>query len=135
MRAFVTLLIPDEKYERFMFRSAWLIYAAVIVLGSIPGARTEIAEVASGLALHFFTYACIALLLACGMRGSPAERAIKAFAIVAAMGAFDEIVQSFFPYRTAAFTDWYVDMSAGFLVAVLFWTTSVRRTSPNKQRP
>jgi VanZ family protein len=131
MRAFVTLLIPDEQYERFMFRSAWLIYAAVIVLGSIPGARTEIGEVASGLVLHFFTYAFIALLLACGTRGRPARKAIKAFVIVALMGAFDEVVQSFFPYRTAAFTDWYVDMSAGFLIAILYWTTSSKRATPD----
>lgn len=132
MRAFVSLLIPAEQYERFMFRSAWFLYTAVILLGSIPGARTEIGDVASGFVLHFFTYACITLLLACGLRGSTMRKAVKAVAIVAAMGAFDEFVQSFLPYRTAALTDWYVDMSAGFFTSLLYWMTSFKRAGPSR---
>jgi VanZ family protein len=135
MRAFVTLLVPDEQYERFMFRSACILYTAVILLGSIPGARTEIGEVASGLALHFFTYACIALLLACGLRGGAKRKAAKAFAIVAVMGAVDEFVQSYLPYRTAALTDWYVDISAGFLTALLYWATSLKQAERDRPLP
>jgi VanZ family protein len=37
------------------------------------------------------------------------------------MGALDECVQSFFPYRTAAVTDWMVDFAAGGLVSILLW--------------
>ena len=129
MRAFMILLISEQQYERFMFRSACVLYAAVILIGSIPGARTEIGEVASGLALHFFTYACIAFLLASGVRGGPARKALKAWAMVALMGAFDEFVQGFLPYRTAAFTDWYVDISAGFLTALLYWAASLKRAA------
>jgi VanZ family protein len=130
MRAFMASLIPEEQYEPFMFRSALALYFAVILLGSIPGARAEIGMVASGLVLHFFTYSLIALLIACGTRGNAARKALKAFVIVALMGALDEFLQSFLPYRRGALLDWYVDMSAGFLTASLYWTTSLKKAAP-----
>jgi VanZ family protein len=37
------------------------------------------------------------------------------------MGALDEYVQSFFPYRHAAIGDWYVDVSAGIFMSALLW--------------
>ncbi len=135
MRTVLSLLIPEEQYERFMLRSAWILYAAVILLGSIPGARSEVGEFASGVVLHFFTYSCIAFLLACGVGGSAMRKAIKAFAIVALMGAFDEFVQSFLPYRTAAWMDWGVDISAGLFASLLYWITTLKSVLPRRHLP
>jgi VanZ family protein len=118
MRLFLIRLIVDEKNQTFMLRSAFLIYLAVLVFGSVPGARAEVGEVASGFVLHFFTYSCIAFLLFCGIDGQPPRKAIWAFFIVAMMGAFDEYLQRFFPYRSATVTDWCVDMSAGLFASV-----------------
>ena len=120
MRKFITRFIPDLYYETFMFRSGILLYIAIIIFGSIPGARDDMGEVASGFVLHFAAYAVITWLLASGARGDATRKALKAFAIVVAMGAFDEFVQSFFPYRTAAVTDWLVDVSAALCTALLF---------------
>jgi VanZ family protein len=120
MRALLTRFIPDEQYESFMFRSGLLLYLAVVVLGSIPGAREEIGHVASGLVLHFTTYACIAFLLAAGAAGNATAKAVKAFFLVAAMGALDECVQATLPYRDGAVEDWIIDVSAALTVALLF---------------
>lgn len=40
---------------------------------------------------------------------------------IAAMGAIDESVQSFFPYRGASVRDWMVDCSAALFVCALLW--------------
>lgn len=129
MRSLVTRFIPDELYEQCMFRAGLALYLAVIVFGSIPGARAEIGEVASGIVLHFVTYSCIAFLLASGVIGSASRKAFKAFFLVAAMGALDEAIQSFLPYRSGTLLDWYVDMSAAAFTAMLFWIASLKKAA------
>lgn len=129
MRPFITLLIFDERYRKAQFRCAFLMYFAVLVLGSIPGARSEAGELASGLVLHVVTYSLITLLLFSGANGSVWQKACKSFLIVVAMGAIDEFVQSFFPYRSARVLDWLVDINTGFFMSALLsfiWPTSNR---------
>lgn len=120
MRALLTRFISDKQFETLMFRGGLALYLAVIILGSIPGARDEVGELASGLVLHFATYGCIALLLACGAAGNATTKAVKAFTIVAAMGALDEIIQSLLPYRDGAITDWMIDITAALFATLMF---------------
>ena len=49
------------------------------------------------------------------------------FVIIALMGAFDEYVQSFFPYRSATVTDWCVDMSAGLFASAFLWKVALSK--------
>ena len=124
MRPLLALLIHDPRYRKLQFRAAFMLYLAVLVFGSIPGARKDIGEFATGLVLHAVTYSMIALLLFSGANGSARQKALKALLIVAAMGAGDEWVQSFFPYRTASVTDWMVDVGAAFMtsaVLMMLW--------------
>jgi VanZ family protein len=121
MRALVTRFIPAELYERTMFAGGLALYLAVIVLGSIPGARAEIDDFASGILLHFATYSCLTFLLATGASGSAADKALKALFIVTTMGALDELIQSFLPYRNGALADWGIDVAAAAVTASLFW--------------
>ncbi|MEN3297560.1 MAG: hypothetical protein V7642_6813 [Burkholderiales bacterium] len=130
MRRLLALLVFDPHYRKLEFRAAFILYLAVLVFGSLPGARAEIGNYASGLLLHALTYSVIALLLFSGANGSPGVKALKAFAIVVVMGAIDECVQSFFPYRTAAISDWLVDICAAFITSVLLfliWPKESRR--------
>jgi VanZ family protein len=120
MRALLTRFIPDQHVEPLMFRAGFALYLAVIILGSIPGARQDVGELASGLVLHFGTYSCIAFLLAYGAAGNATAKAVKAFFIVALMGALDEVIQSFLPYRTGAVGDWMIDISAALFTVLLF---------------
>jgi VanZ family protein len=99
-------------------------YALILIGGSLPGAREDIGQFASGLVLHSLAYATLTFLLFAGLRGDETARAASSVLIIAAMGAIDEFVQSFFPYRTASVTDWLVDVGAGTLVAAAlraFW--------------
>lgn len=116
------LLVLDPSLARRRLAVAFSLFAAIIALGSIPGARAEIGNFASGLILHGLAYAGICTLLFTGYRGSAGRRAVAAVLTVAVMGALDELVQSFLPYRHGAVGDWMVDVSAATLAAMLLWT-------------
>lgn len=116
---FLLSLLLDAEYARLRVRLALMLYVAILVIGSIPGARAEAAEVASGLVLHFVAYSCIAFLLFSGFAGTARGKSALVILTVAAMGALDEYVQSFFPYRTASVGDWAVDVSAAVFTCVM----------------
>ena len=111
-------LLFGRVYRSLRFRSALLMYVLILVLGSIPHARAEIGELASGLVLHSVAYAVITFLLCTGSRRPLPGAALQAFLIVVVMGAVDEAVQSFFPYRHAALGDWAVDCAASGCMAI-----------------
>jgi VanZ family protein len=69
--------------------------------------------------LHSIAYAVLAFLWFTGSAGSAAARAAKAVLAVAVMGAGDEFVQSFFPYRGAAVGDWMVDCAAALVTSTV----------------
>lgn len=122
-----SILFPDDAYQASLrLRLAYFGYAFIIILGTIPGARAEVGEVASGFFLHFTAYACITALLFTGYRGSAGVRALRAIAIVAVMGALDEFIQSFLPYRNGTIKDWYVDMAAAIVSSVILAQLFVR---------
>lgn len=110
-----TLLNP--RFQAHCTWAAYIIYLLILVLGSIPGARQEIGEYAPGGVLHSLAYAGLTILLFIGRGKTLGERAIGAVLIVTAMGAGDEFVQSFLPYRGAALFDWGVDVTASLTAA------------------
>lgn len=121
MPAFLSLLILDPKLRKLRVLSAIALYLAIIIMGSIPGARAQVGDYASGMVLHSLAYATLAFLWFTGSTGSPAARAAKAMLAVAGMGALDEMVQGFFPYRGADVADWMVDCGAGAVTCALLW--------------
>lgn len=129
MTALLRLLFIDPSLTRTRIRLAAIAYLAILVLGSIPGGRAEIGEVASGVVLHSVAYGGLALLIFCGIEGTPARRALTSVMAVAAMGAVDELVQSFFPYRGAAVGDWLVDCTAAIVTAAVLYALWPRLTS------
>lgn len=121
MPALFTLLVLDPKLRKLRSGCALLMYAAILVMGSIPGARAEIGQYAPGVVLHSLAYAILTFLLFTGSTGSARSRALKSVLTVALMGAGDELLQSLFPYRGAAIADWLVDCSAAAITAALLW--------------
>ncbi|GAB3374574.1 VanZ family protein [Massilia agri] len=117
MPAFLSLLLLDSRLRPARIRLALLLYAGVIVAGSIPGARAEVGEFAPGVVLHGLTYAFLTLLWFLGSAGSGPVRAAKAVLAIALMGAGDELVQSFLPYRTGDLADWTIDVTAALLAS------------------
>lgn len=127
------ILFPVSASQASLrLRIAYLGYAFVIILGTIPGARAEVGEVASGFFLHFVAYACMTALLFTGYQGTAGARALRAIAIVAVMGALDEFIQSFLPYRNGTIKDWYVDMAAAIVASAILAQLylKARRKSP-----
>jgi VanZ family protein len=121
MPAFLSLLVLDPRLRKVRCACAILLYASIVIAGSIPGARAEIGHYASGVMLHSLAYAALAFLWFTGTSGPAPARALKAVLAVAAMGAGDELVQSFFPYRGADVRDWMVDCAAALVTAGLLW--------------
>lgn len=114
-------LLLTPSHARLRYWSAIVLYLLILILGSIPGARQDIGEVASGLILHSCAYAGLTFLLFTGGQGSVVARAAKAVLTIALMGALDEYIQSFFPYRHGSVSDWVVDCSAALLAAAFMW--------------
>ena len=119
MPALSSLLQPPLNVRRALHALALLGLAAILVAGSIPGARTEVGAYASGVVLHGLSYAFLATLWFLGATGTPLQRALKAMLAIALMGAVDEWVQSFFPYRSGDVRDWLVDVTAATLASTL----------------
>ncbi|MCG2585732.1 VanZ family protein [Massilia sp. TS11] len=122
----LTLLL-SQRWPRQRLALALCLYALAVIIGSVPGARAEMAHYASGVVLHGVSYAGLAWLWFTGSRGTPRQRALQAVAAVALMGAGDEWVQSFFPYRHASVLDWLVDLSAASLAALGLLLAGARR--------
>ncbi|GAB3463282.1 hypothetical protein GCM10027321_25710 [Massilia terrae] len=130
MPALLSTLVLDPKLSTVRRACAILMYLTILVAGSIPGARAEIGHVASGLVLHSIAYAVLAFLWFTGSAGSPAVRAAKAVLAVALMGAGDEYVQSFFPYRGSDVHDWMVDCAAAIVTSAVLYAVMPKSGAP-----
>lgn len=112
-------LLTHPRLQRLCLASALLMYVAIVVIGSIPGARADIGAYASGAQLHSTAYGVLACLWYVGSSGSAGLRSWKAILAVALMGAGDEFVQSFFPYRGSDIRDWAVDCISAIVACAL----------------
>lgn len=130
MQTVLSLLVFDPRWRLWRLRAALAIYVAILVMGSIPGARAEIGVLASGIVLHSLAYGTLAALLFGGVAGPPGRRAAVAVVGVMAMGAGDELLQSMLPYRNGNPIDWLVDVSAALVVTLLLWRAAARRDAP-----
>lgn len=121
MSSILSTLVLDERLRRRRFYCAFLMFAAILVMGSIPGARAEIGQIGSGIVLHSIAYGSLTFLLYTGATGARGQRALRSVLTVALMGALDETVQSFLPYRTGSVADWLIDCAASLIAAALLW--------------
>lgn len=121
MSPILSQLVLDERLRPWRCRAALLLFCLIVIIGAIPGARNDIGTLASGIVLHGAAYSCLTFLLYTGIAGTAPQRAAKAALTAMAMGAFDELVQSFLPYRHGTLTDWLIDASAALLTAGLLW--------------
>lgn len=119
MPTFLSRLLFDSRLRYARIKTMLLLYVAVIVVGSVPGARAEVGRYASGEVLHGMTYAALALLWFLGSTGNAAMRTTKAVLAIAVIGAVDELVQSFLPYRSAELRDWIVDITAALVTSTV----------------
>ncbi|WP_229750997.1 VanZ family protein [Undibacterium terreum] len=124
----MTSLLLGSRYRPWRLRLAIILYLLVLILGSVPGARLKLGELASGGVLHSLTYGVITLLLFTGLKYARLRNAALAVLTVIFMGALDEYVQSFFPYRSATVHDWLVDIAAAAITAAALYKWWPQRT-------
>ena len=122
-------ILLDSRFQKSCYASAVTLFLAIVVIGSIPGARHDMGRYASGLVLHAGAYAVLGALVFLGTGGGASRRALSAMITIAAMGALDEYVQSFWSYRTAALTDWLVDVASGAAISTVLWNFWHRMTA------
>lgn len=134
MPALSPLLYAEHRHRRAMHAAALIIFAGIVIAGSVPGARAEVGEFASGIVLHSLAYAGLATLWFLGSTGSTRQRALKAVLAIALMGAFDEGVQHFLPYRSGTVHDWLVDVSAATVAATALAALLARMPAPHALR-
>jgi VanZ family protein len=133
MRVILSTILFDPQYQKLRYRAAIGLYVLVLVAGAIPGARADMGKIASGLVLHSIGYAALTFLLYSGRPGTPLARARHSVLCVMLMGAIDEKVQTFFPYRHGSVSDWLVDCAAAIVTALLlytFWPRAERAARP-----
>lgn len=130
MQSFLTLLLLDSRWRRQRYWLAIAIFLAILVVGSIPGARQEIGLLARGVILHSLAYSVLTLLLFTGSGGTRTRRALSAVMTTVAMGAIDELWQSVLPYRVGALSDWLVDTTASIVTASLLWAFLPQTAEP-----
>jgi VanZ family protein len=128
MTTFLSSLLHHPRARRLCLTAAILMYLTIITTGNIPGARADIGTYAPGAVLHSIAYAVLAALWFVGSTGSPLARAGKAVLAVAVMGACDEFIQSFFPYRGADVRDWAVDVAAAVVASTVLARLASRTT-------
>lgn len=115
----------DARYKALRFYGAFFLYFMILLVGSIPNARAEAGEFASGVVLHVGAYSIITFLLVTGSSRRRGWALFQAFFLAVAMGALDEYVQSYFPYRQASVQDWLVDAIASLFTTFLLWGGSL----------
>lgn len=119
MPTLLIALLFGPRFQNLRYGTAIMLYLLILIIGSLPGARADIGEVASGVLLHSTAYAGLTYLLFSGSNGGRPVRALKAVLTIAAMGALDEYVQSYFPYRHASVGDWMVDCTSAIITSAV----------------
>lgn len=118
--------IFGPRYQKLRFWMGVLLYACIVVIGLIPGAREEMSHVGSKLTLHAVGYGVLSFFFFTGTAGDNLRKAWCTMTLIAVFGAFDEILQSLVPYRTASVDDWIVDCTTAILTSLLLYQFAPR---------
>jgi VanZ family protein len=113
--------------RKLWFFSASGFFILLVALGSIPGAANALSQQYGDKLLHTLAYGFMAALYFQGYRGKRMARSIATVMTIALLGAVDESIQSFLPYRNASMADWCFDIGSALLVvSLLSWFEASR---------
>ena len=127
-------------FPRLHLRVGWFwaasgFFILLIVLGSLPGTADALSQRYGDKLLHTLAYSVMALLYFFSYAGDKLPRSLVTVGTIALLGALDETVQSFLPYRNASLTDWCFDIAAALLVVGLLVSLASRSAQTGKIRP
>ena len=92
---------------------ALVFFVLMVLLGSVPGNRQVLDEVATAKVWHFGAYGFLSIAVFFSLKYRPVPRALFTLLVIALLGAMDEAIQSFLPYRAGKFEDWTFDVLTG----------------------
>lgn len=106
-------------------------FAAMLAIGAIPGEANALSAQISDKLLHFLAYSFLTCCLYASISGDKLRRAWISLLLVGVLGALDETIQRFMPYRSCDLEDWLFDILAGAVsVALISLLTSFARQEP-----
>ncbi|WMD23874.1 VanZ family protein [Achromobacter seleniivolatilans] len=94
---------------RICLPAAGLFFLVLVTVGNLPGLAADMSDAFGDKRLHLAAYAFLTALIYVSVNRRPALVAMLA---VTALGALDESIQSFFPYRQAELLDLLADILA-----------------------
>jgi VanZ family protein len=111
--------VPKVLTPRLSLLIGGAFFLLMVAIGAIPGEATELSAKIPDKLLHFTAYSfltcCIYRSLSCGLL----SRAVRTVMIVGVLGALDENIQRFMPYRSCDLKDWIFDLLAAFFSVVV----------------
>lgn len=117
------------KLRKAALVAAALFFLLMIGIGSIPNEANKLSAVVPDKLLHMTAYGFLSALLYIGQRPGKRGRGLVVILAIGILGAVDETIQSFFPYRTAGLPDWLFDILAATIVvtalSLMKWSRGV----------
>lgn len=101
---------------RLWLSVAAVFYAAMLLVGNLPGNAQAMSREFGDKLLHFAAYGCLAGAIYLSFKR---YRAVMTLAGIALLGGLDEFIQSFFPYRSSDLTDLLTDLLAAAVAIAL----------------
>ncbi len=107
-------------------------FILLVALGSIPGTADALSQRFGDKLLHTLAYSVMAVLYFFSYIGSKLARSLATLTTIALLGALDETVQNFLPYRNSSLADWCFDIAAAFIVVTLLLTLTGKSAPTGK---
>ncbi|MFZ6750056.1 VanZ family protein [Undibacterium sp. Ren11W] len=108
------------SYRRSLLLGA-IFFAVMVAIGAIPGEATALSARIPDKLLHFVAYSFLTGCIFGSLVGSLWSRSWRSIVYVGMLGALDENIQRFMPYRSCDIADWAFDILAA-TVSVLILT-------------
>ena len=99
--------------------AAMLFFSLLLILGSMPGQAQALSARFGDKLLHMLVYGLLTFLCYRAITTTKTLRIAITLLMIALFGLFDEVAQSFLPYRNASLLDWWFDMAAACIVVTI----------------
>jgi len=98
--------------------SLLLLFALMVLLGSVPGQAESLSERFGDKLLHLLAYTALSVLCYQSWRVARSRRVMLTISLIALLGLIDEAIQAALPYRQASLSDWGFDLLAAVLTVL-----------------
>lgn len=119
-------------HARLLLSLAAAFYLLMLLVGNQPGNAQAMSQEYGDKNLHLVAYACLAGAIHLSFTR---YRAAITLAGIALLGGLDELIQSFFPYRSSDLTDLLTDLLAAVAaIALISLVARPGRVSPHASK-